>query len=158
MSNDGVRHFHTKVAGVSYQNENGTSRQAIARRCAAWEKLKLVHDDENPHDSNAIQVLRENGQQLGFLPAYLAAEVAAGNAEGMRYAVFVSDVTGGREGAEMTGINLLIVVAEPGVQEHEVIEFLNQHIEEATAHEPGKGGCGTGVAAALAIVTILTFF
>ncbi|MFG0242535.1 MAG: HIRAN domain-containing protein [Phycisphaerales bacterium JB054] len=151
MSDDRVRHFHTKVAGISYRNSDGTSRQAIARRCAVWEKLNLFHGDENPHDSNAIQVLRENGQQLGFLPAYLAAEVAAGNAEGMRYAVFISDITGGREGSETTGINLLIVVAEPGVPEHEVIEYFNQHIEGATAHEPGKGGCGTGVAVMLAM-------
>ena len=157
MSDDSVRHFCTKVAGVSYQNEDGTSRQAIARRCAVWEKLKLFHDDENPHDSNAIQVLRENGQQLGFLPAYLAAEVATGNAEGMQYVAFVNDVTGGHNGAETTGINLLIVVVEPGVPEHEVVKYLNRHIEGATAHEPSKGGCGTATAAALAIVMVLAF-
>jgi len=66
MSARPVRHFHTKVVGVSHENDDGSSRQAIIRKCKPLEKLDLDHDEGNPHDPNAVRVCRENGGQLGM--------------------------------------------------------------------------------------------
>jgi len=153
-----IRHFHTKVAGISHRNPDGTSRQVIARRCARLEQLNLVHDSDNPHDPNAVQVLRTTGEQLGFLPAHVAAQVAAGNAAGVRYGVYVSAITGGRRGAATTGVNLLVVAAERGVSEADVVKYINRNIDEVSAHLPGRTGCATGAAAMIAIAAALALF
>jgi hypothetical protein len=153
----GIRHFYTKVAGVSYPNEDGTSRQWIVRRCAMLEKLNLVHDEHNAHDPNAIRVLRGNGQQLGFLPAHVAPRVVADSAAGCRYAVFVNEKTGGSRGAETAGVNLLVVVAEPWVSEQAVADYLNQNFDDMTARLPGGAGCGTAAAAVVAFAALVAW-
>lgn len=67
-----------QVAGVSYSNANGTSRQECLRRWAPTEKVWLERDTANAHDRNAVRVMTAHGQ-LGFLPRSLAAELAAAN-------------------------------------------------------------------------------
>ena len=51
--------FWSKVAGVTHENEDGTSRQKILQRCEARELLRLVPEPHNPVDPNAIAVLRK---------------------------------------------------------------------------------------------------
>jgi hypothetical protein len=55
-----LRHFFTKVAGVSHENRNGTSRQEIISRCRQWEQLRFMREHENPVDANAVAVVRAN--------------------------------------------------------------------------------------------------
>src|SRR5882724_4895755 len=51
--------FPSKVAGVSHENRDGSSRQRILRHCTAPESLRLVAEPDNPVDPKAIAVLRE---------------------------------------------------------------------------------------------------
>jgi hypothetical protein len=88
--------FFTKIAGVSHRNSNRTSRQAIIGRCHVGEDLQLVREPDNSFDSNAIKVLRSNGEQLGYIPASNAAsglsrQLDRGDAIRCR----ISDLTGG---------------------------------------------------------------
>jgi hypothetical protein len=74
------RTFRSAVAGESYRNGDGSSRQEILRRCRTGEEILLVPEPDNPHDSDAVKVQRHNGEQIGYLPRghRLADEIAAG--------------------------------------------------------------------------------
>lgn len=67
--------FDIHVAGVTFDNENGTSRQVIIRLCKVGDPLILKHVPVD-QDANAVQVLRENGDQVGYLPREIATEIA----------------------------------------------------------------------------------
>jgi hypothetical protein len=71
--------FHCKLAGVTHDNSDGTSRDRIIRRCKIGEPLELRPDPLNPVDPNAIAVHRLLGRrgQIGYLPAATAAEYVA---------------------------------------------------------------------------------
>jgi len=60
------RPFAVNIAGYSYDNDDGSSRQEILSRCQVGESLILTHV-KNPYDKNAIKVARMNGEQIGFL-------------------------------------------------------------------------------------------
>lgn len=56
-----------QVAGVSYQNMSGLSRQDCIDRLSVIDKLWLKRDKNNLHDENAICVMSKYGQ-IGFIP------------------------------------------------------------------------------------------
>lgn len=61
------RLFRTKVVGVTYQNPDGTKRQEIISKCKVGEDVFLKREYENSYDQYAIAVLRETGEQIGFI-------------------------------------------------------------------------------------------
>ena len=124
----GVWHFFTKVAGVTHANRDGSERQDIIAVCEPFETLDLDHEEDNPVDANAIAVRRRSGEQLGYLPAELAADVVERLGKGYRYAAYLAEVTGGHGDKPTLGANLLIVVAEPGVGDDVVLEYFNRVI------------------------------
>lgn len=71
----------TRIAGISFENPDGTLRQAIARRVQKGDPLALRREPLNAHDANAIAVtwLSPEGEalQLGYVPRALA-ELLAG--------------------------------------------------------------------------------
>lgn len=103
-----VEDFHTKVVGVTFNNDDGTSRQSIIKNCKAGDDIvfKPVPTNEYP---DAIGVFNAKGQQLGHLSQGVAAEIK--NKYGYNpMSVTVSNVTGG--GDLSYGCNLHIVVYE----------------------------------------------
>jgi hypothetical protein len=66
------RTFQTKVAGVTYNNSDGTKRQDILRKCTVGEHLILQRDYDNTFDEYAIAVLRETKEQIGLIPRHVA--------------------------------------------------------------------------------------
>ena len=68
--------FRLNVAGVTYSNNDGSSRKAILNRCSVGENLKLLREPNNPYDKNAVAVTRHNGEQLGYLPREAAKQVS----------------------------------------------------------------------------------
>lgn len=119
-----MRHFHTKVVGVTKRNDDGSSRQQILSTCSAGEALVLDSEPENPYDQNAIKVLRQNGQQLGYLKTELAEQVADEAASGFTFTVFVKELTGGGHG-ESLGCNLLVIVGSPGETSQAATEYIH---------------------------------
>lgn len=69
------RYFHTKIVGVKFPNDNGSTRVAIIRRCEPLELLVIQWDKGNPYDYYAKMVKRQTGEQLGFLSRGVAAEI-----------------------------------------------------------------------------------
>ena len=66
----------TEIAGVQYNNLDGSSRRDVIKLCGPNERLALKREPNNPHDKNAVAVCRQSGQQLGYLWRALAAKVA----------------------------------------------------------------------------------
>lgn len=120
-----IRHLFTKVVGVTKNNRDGKSRQKVIARCRPLEKLKLENEDDNPVDPNAVAVLRQDGQQLGYLKAELAEEVVRHSQQGYRYGVYITQITGGDSGKETCGVNLLVVIGEPGVSDRKVQTYVD---------------------------------
>jgi hypothetical protein len=96
----------TKVAGVSYSNPNGSSRQQIISGCKAGDRLLLQRESSNPHDANAIRVVRVNGPQIGYLPAEVAAELAPHIDRGIGYEAHIDNIVGWDSGT--LSVNLLV--------------------------------------------------
>lgn len=101
-----IREFNTKVVGVTFGNDDGSSRQAIIKSCKEGEKitLKPVPTAEYP---DAIGVFNKHGKQLGHVNAELASEIK------YRYinnpmSVTVNNITGGDD--KNYGCNLHIVI------------------------------------------------
>src|SRR5450432_644542 len=100
--------FYTKIAGVSHKNDDGSSRQAIIKRCTVGEELKLVRDPTNQFDRNAIKIFRKNAQQLGFIPAHVAASGLANEIDSGEFvSCVISNITGGGSGRSY-GVNIWI--------------------------------------------------
>ena len=80
----------TKVAGVTYCNEDGTSRASIISSMSEWDEIALVRDPLNEYDSNAVKVcVLKNGelQQIGFLEKSLAATLSPWIRRGAKFDV-----------------------------------------------------------------------
>ena len=74
--------IETKVAGVTFKNGDGLSRQEILEDILdelvhkGPFELIILRDKENPHDPNAIAVMDPKWRQIGFLNRRLAYELS----------------------------------------------------------------------------------
>lgn len=101
-----VRDFNSKVVGVSFGNDDGTSRQEIIKTCKPGDDLilKPVPTTEYP---DAIGVFTKQGKQLGHINAELAAELKNDYPNNLM-SVTVNNITGG--GDKTYGCNIHIVI------------------------------------------------
>ena len=81
-----IQHRIVALAGTEYQNRDGTDRQEIGGQCFPREALNLRHEPTNEFDRNAVGVFRNNGQQLGYLPRWLAAQTVEQMKAGYKHA------------------------------------------------------------------------
>ncbi len=114
-----IRHFFTKVVGVTQNNADGTWRQMVVGECQPGEPLRLVADPGNAYDENAIKVLRKSGEQIGYLSKELAEELSAKILEGCMYVAAVARITEPLHGG-WHGCNLLIFEADSSVSAAEL--------------------------------------
>lgn len=98
--------INTKIAGVTFQNEDGTNRQDHIKRLNKGDILGLELDDNNPYDCNAIKILDKENNILGYIKKTLCADIRAGMKKGWKYEVKVSMVTG--QDQQTVGCNILI--------------------------------------------------
>lgn len=60
--------FSIAVVGVTKENRDGSSRQSIIKNSNVGGRIKLVREYDNQYDPNAVAVLTENDEQIGYLP------------------------------------------------------------------------------------------
>jgi hypothetical protein len=99
----------TKITGVTHDNLDGSSRQAIIARCQDGDALLLRREPHNPFDRNAIAVFTVGGAQIGYLPRDCAARLQPT----VRHArndvrVRILSVTGGVPEKPTRGVNIAI--------------------------------------------------
>lgn len=63
--------IETSVAGVTFEG-----RQELIKNLHIGEAIKLRREIDNPHDSNAIKVILENGYHIGYINRQLAEKIA----------------------------------------------------------------------------------
>lgn len=128
-----VSSFHTKVVGVTYNNDDGSDRQRIIRdlikdgTLAYDAELLLIPEPTNPYDRNCIRVVASNGQQIGNLSREVAARVAPQMSAGSVFRAYVSSHSGGDAGFSY-GINILV--------EQFKKQSTNSYIQHSSGYDP----------------------
>lgn len=157
-----VRHFFSKVVGVTYRNDDGSSRQDAIQDCWPGDRLALRHEPRNRYDPNAVQVCAENGAQLGFIRADIAEDIVDQRARGYTWGACVASVSGG---PDIYGCNIVLVIGEPGASLSRIqtyVSRLNLSARESRmpmglrgkAHD-GMGCAGKGCVAVMLVVFVL---
>lgn len=107
--------FHSKIAGVSHKNLDGSNRQEIIKKYAkAGCDLIIMPDISNPVDKNAlglwIDIGRKQLKQLGYISHELAPEIRQAKATGHQVAIEISNITGGSKSKTTYGVNIRIKI------------------------------------------------
>jgi hypothetical protein len=119
-----IKHFFTKVVGVTFKNDDGSDRQEFIRQCMVLDALELKHDPDNPFDPNAVAVFRES-QQLGHLKRELAPEIVYYVRNGWRVSALVASVQRRGSGARRkAGVNIAVLIGEPSITDAEITAYM----------------------------------
>lgn len=60
--------FYVNVRGITHKNEDGSSREEIAKNLSKGQEVQLIAEPQNEHDRWAVKVM-VNEKQIGFLPS-----------------------------------------------------------------------------------------
>lgn len=103
-----ARSFFTKAMGVSFG-----ARQTVVAGLSAGEVLAVVHQEDNPSDENALQLVTSSGQCVGYLRRQISAAIAPLVDGGVMYTARVRQVTGGAsEEGRSLGVNVEVTREE----------------------------------------------
>lgn len=100
--------LNTKIRGVTFKNSDGTSRQQIISRLKDTTPINLVRDYGNRHDRNAIKVINDKGEQLGWVAKEIARDLASKMDAGKQHSASITTLTGG--GVYTMGVKIRIKV------------------------------------------------
>jgi hypothetical protein len=89
--------FLCGIAGESFKNSDGSSRQAYIARCRPGDPVTLRPEPGNEHDRNAVAVHHQVGQ-LGYLKRDFAREVGRKLAEGVHFEAVIEMIGPGTDG------------------------------------------------------------
>jgi hypothetical protein len=112
--------FHSRVAGVSFRNADGSSRQGYIRDfCRPGMEIILRREPHNRYDSNAVAVWVKRSVliiftseiQIGYLNAQVAEEIAEYIDDGGMVVGQITEVTGGTRDKRTFGVNILLTKA-----------------------------------------------
>lgn len=102
--------FHTKIVGVTFENEDGTSRQYLISRCRKGDAVTIEPSPSKKYP-HAIGVYDDFWNQLGYLNADLANEFYQKDWINSKITAVISSITGDEH--NNLGCNLLITIEEP---------------------------------------------
>jgi hypothetical protein len=104
-----VHEFPSAVAGVSFTNSDGSSRQRIIKQqLVRGTRLLLRFEDGNPYGADAVAVFTPQGAQIGYLRSNVSPEVRGRCAAGEGVSAFVAEITGGEIDRPTLGVNILV--------------------------------------------------
>ena len=96
-----TKSFFTKVVGVTFPNASGLSRQDILHNLQSQinsghsPAIKLFRDNNNPFDNQAVAVMDEQDQQIGFLSKSVVKTIAPILDSSLPVTATISQITGG---------------------------------------------------------------
>lgn len=123
-----IRHEFAKVAGVTFQNEDGTERQDVLRFCNPGEQLILVRDIDNDFSCNAVEVRRLNGLQLGYAPEYLAERICDEMEDDKNVHGILKQITGGTFAKPTRGANFVTMFVGKDVTQQELYGYWEREL------------------------------
>jgi hypothetical protein len=124
-----LRHLFTKIAGVTFQNDDGSERQEIISRCRISEPLSLRHQRDNGFSEYATAVCRVNGEQLGYLPEFLAEQICEEVEAGFSVQGILKNRTGGTADKPARGVNIIVFLFASDVNQPEREQYVKATIE-----------------------------
>ncbi len=98
------RTYSLSVVGESYDNDDGTSRQKIIRRCKAGDQIVLRREPDNPYDPNAIAVTTAAGEQIGYLSRDNAEWVPDALEKAERTTVVIKSISAAEGAPKLLGV------------------------------------------------------
>lgn len=119
----------TYVAGVTFKNDNGTSRQAIIKKyCNIGDEVNLIPEPTNKHDPNAVKVCLQDGKQIGYLRDIVADIRARKKASknGANHRAFINDIGYNRN---EFNVGITIIEWNNGISEGDADEFFEEERE-----------------------------
>lgn len=120
----------TQVVGVTFEG-----RQTVVAKLQPGERLCLRREPTNPHDPNAVQVVRLNGEVVGYLSKFLAARLARDlDSVGGETSASTVNVVGAARPESNLGVTIRF--EEPGakrasVEERQTSPSIENHTEVA---------------------------
>ena len=87
--------MRTKIVGVTFCNDDGSSRAKIIAGMTDSDKICIERDPYNPYDSDAVKVCdMKNGEkkQIGFLAKEIAAEISPKLRKDIKFSVSIVGV------------------------------------------------------------------
>lgn len=124
-----LRHLFTKIAGVTFQNDDGSERQEIISRCRVAEPLSLRHQRDNGFSEYATAVRRVNGEQLGYLPEFLAEQICEEVEAGFSTQGILKNRTGGTADTPTRGVNIIVFLFTSDVTSQAREQYVTATIE-----------------------------
>jgi hypothetical protein len=111
------RYIFTHIAGISFPNPDGTSRQAVLARCKQMQGLAFKWEENNPVSRTAIAVHRvDTGEQLGYLESRLGQETFNRLRKGEIWTGYIVSMGVPHESeAEVMGATIVLVKLKPEV-------------------------------------------
>jgi len=111
------RYIFTHIAGVSFPNLDGSSRQAALARSKRMQGLAFQWEKDNPVSRTAMAVHRiDTGEQLGYLEARLGRETFNRLRKGEIWTGFIVSMGAPHESeAEVMGATIVVVKLRPEV-------------------------------------------
>lgn len=106
-----VSQWKMSVAGVNYNNPDGTSRQSEIAHCKVGEILMLRRELANPHDSHATAVYRLRGRQIGYLPRDCSVVLASYLDEGLPIAAVIRRFVASDTDHRNTYVDIVVLYA-----------------------------------------------
>jgi hypothetical protein len=119
-----IQHVFAKVAGVTFPNDDGSERQSVLKNCRVDEPLVLQHDPKNAFSKFATKVMRVDGQQLGYMPEYLAERMFRELKLGYKASAMLKDLTGGTPDRPTRGANFIVFFFLPDVSGVELTQYV----------------------------------
>ena len=151
-----IRHFHSKVAGVTHANPNGINRQDLLPILTPGEELLIEPEPENLADRQAIRLVRKvDDVQIGYVKRELCKEIHQKLRNGWTIRAFVHEVTGGEGSAKNFGCNIVYGVGPPGTTPDAVGDHVANSVPFPRKHEQTASGCSTILLTALAIAAAI---
>jgi hypothetical protein len=109
--------IYSKIAGVTYKNADGLSRQTLIRNhCRVGTELALIPEDLEGHpEAIMIYVDGSNNLKLGYVTEHLAVDIKKKLSSGWTATAKITEITGGKfeDGHETYGCNIEISLYEP---------------------------------------------
>lgn len=96
-----MKGFFTKIVGVTFENNDGSSRQKLLEELSTqWNPkskilLQAKREKNNPFDPKAVAIYNPEGKQLGYLSKKVNETVAPWLDEGFQVLVEVTTINGG---------------------------------------------------------------
>lgn len=105
------RYYNARVAGVSYANDDGSSRQSIVAKLMPRDVLVLEPEPTNAYDKYAVAVKTRDGHQIGYLDRRNARETSRRMQAGELWTAVIRNVDGSN-GSHL-GVSIVMIQVKP---------------------------------------------